>query len=213
MRSETRRGGFSRLCNLLLPGNVVLIEGRPGIGKTSLACDLVYTYGQAGMPVYISMEHSTDTITERLAKRGRTPCLVFDSVNAIETVAIALRALDDPVSIIILDYLQLAQLVKSASIVELIEELKNMALSFQAPIVVLSQLSRGVNARENKRLHLDDSPILTVLTMIDTVISLSESNCNGTETVRKVDAIIAKSPYGTYTIPFVWNSEAQSFLL
>lgn len=81
MREKLKDGEMSRLTDLLIPGNLIVIAGRPGMGKTNLACDLIYNGTLLGMPVYISLELSADAITERLAKRKRTPCLIFDHAD------------------------------------------------------------------------------------------------------------------------------------
>ena len=55
----------------LLPGFLVYIIARPGVGKTSLAVDLIYRMAVRNIPlVFFSLEMSKEMIFERLASRA-----------------------------------------------------------------------------------------------------------------------------------------------
>ena len=200
MRKKTKDGELTHLTDLLIPGDLIVIGGRSGMGKTDLACDLICSGILPGLPVYISLELSADTITARLAKRKKAPCLIFDRTDqSMESIAGMLSELDVPVSMIVLDYLQLV-LGKPN---ELLKKFKELAYAFHAPVIVLSQLPRSVEARPDKRPCLADLPVRTEI--VDTAILLYSDDYYALQEMSSVKAIVAKSPVGSYTIPLWWR--------
>ncbi len=191
--------------------DLVIIAGRPAMGKTALAtniafaCALRWMQDQArnipaekssGAAVaFFSLEMSSDQLATRvLAEQssvnsealrmgkisheefGRlaraagdlsTLPLFIDDTPALSIAALRTRARrlkrQRDVGLIVVDYLQLLQgSARSSSdnrvqeISEITRGLKTLAKELQVPVLALSQLSRAVEAREDKRPQLSD---------------------------------------------------------
>jgi replicative DNA helicase len=89
---------------------------------------------------------------------------VFDNKRTVRDIRAAIRkyVLDDPDGnhLVIIDYLQLILAARrerrDLEIGEITRELKLLAIELNIPIVLLSQLSRGVENRQNKRPLMSD---------------------------------------------------------
>ena len=88
----------------------------------------------------------------------KTPCRVSD----IELAIINLQATKGSCDLVAVDYLQLLTPMgknsknREVEVAEMSRDLKSLAIKYQVPIIVLSQLSRGLESRENKRPMLSD---------------------------------------------------------
>lgn len=88
----------------------------------------------------------------------KTPCRVSD----IELALINMISTKDSCDLVIVDYLQLltpasrANKTREVEVAEMSRELKNLAVKYNVPIIVLSQLSRALESREDKRPILSD---------------------------------------------------------
>ena len=188
-------GGFQ-------PGELVLLGGRPSMGKSSVALSIALATARKGYGVVMStLEMTPDSFALRAisnqtayngkgvaytdAKRGfmknDEATFFFDASKEIGELPIeilpatmrdigsiyagvrkASRILSgkkSPVGLIIIDYLQL---ITSQSkdrfqqIAEISMALKGLALKTGVPVLALSQLSRSLESRENKRPMLSD---------------------------------------------------------
>ena len=99
---------------------------------------------------------------ESLAKAGNKNMNIIDksglSVKNIFSTAKKLNS-DKKIDIILIDYLQIMKYDKGREVSELgniTRELKYLAKDLEIPIILLSQLSRGVEQRENKRPFMSD---------------------------------------------------------
>lgn len=99
---------------------------------------------------------------ESLAKAGNKNMNIIDksglSVKNIFSIAKKLNS-DKKIDIILIDYLQIMKYDKGREVSELgniTRELKYLAKDLEIPIILLSQLSRGVEQRENKRPFMSD---------------------------------------------------------
>jgi replicative DNA helicase len=181
-------GGFYR-------GELIVIGGRPGSGKTALACALGYNIASLprnGRVLMFSMEMPGRDLAARLmALESGVSVKDIRQVNLAgkyEVLASALGKVSDadfwideslepspleirsrvrefvcergPLGLVIVDYLQL--MVNSADenvvnkISEITRQMKILAREVDAPVVLLSQLNRGVETRANKRPSLSD---------------------------------------------------------
>ena len=180
----------------LHPSDLLIVAGRPSMGKTALATNIAFNAAQAGNTVlFFSLEMSSEQLATRILseqseipsdriRRGdikddefqrvvvasqelhRTPLFIDDtpalSVSALRTRARRLKRKND-LSLIVVDYLQLMQSGlarrndnRVQEISEITRGLKTLAKELNVPVLALSQLSRQVENRDNKRPQLAD---------------------------------------------------------
>jgi len=179
------------------PGDLIIIAGRPGMGKTAFALT-VAAKANARRPVptaIFSLEMSAEALTQRLMcseaglsmhalRRGvisnrqrahlaaalgnlyEAPLYIDDTpgLTALDMRARARRLKSQgPLAMVIIDYLQLMEATtrrreanRQQEITEITRALKAMAKELNVPVVVLSQLSRATEKREDRRPQLAD---------------------------------------------------------
>ena len=156
-----------KVCDLILQeiefgkGRLFLVGGRPAMGKTSFARCVSIEMAQKGHRVgYFSLEIKKDEWNEKASKNrpsieiSSLPIDVLDEVPM--TIAdIKKSANEQAYDLLIIDYLQLIDR-EEGSIEEIIKGLRKLADSLELPIVVLSQLSRQIEIRENHMPMVDD---------------------------------------------------------
>ncbi|MGD9538887.1 MAG: replicative DNA helicase [Alphaproteobacteria bacterium] len=195
----------------LHPSDLLILAGRPGMGKSALATTIAYNAARAyraekdelgrnkrvdGAVVgFFSLEMSADQIATRiLAQEARIPSihlrrgkittedfhrvvrasqeierlpLFIDDTPQLTIPGLRARARrlkrQHDLSLIIIDYLQLMRPTESArlnnrvqEISEITQGLKALAKELNLPVIALSQLSRAVEARDDKRPQLAD---------------------------------------------------------
>ncbi|MFL9611086.1 replicative DNA helicase [Methylobacillus sp. Pita2] len=178
------------LTNGFLPGELIVIAGRPGMGKTTLAVNIAeHNAINNDIPSLIfSLEMRSSELGGRTAgsmagidgKKLRTGDLSeyeWDQYSAamnrsagmnihiddrpalaIEEMRVAAKrhARKHGLGLIVVDYLQIATTVKSVSgryemITEISGAMKRMAKELSVPVIALSQLSRDLEKRADKR--------------------------------------------------------------
>ncbi len=188
--------------------DLIIIAGRPGMGKTSLATNIAFNCADrllrdrrdgieksvgAGVALF-SLEMSSDQLATRiLAEQAAIPSealrmgkisrddfqqlsyasqrladlpLFIDDTPALSVAALRTRARRlkrrHDIGLIVIDYLQLmqgsgrSQDNRVNEISEISRGLKGLAKELQVPVIALSQLSRAVEQREDKRPMLSD---------------------------------------------------------
>jgi replicative DNA helicase len=196
----------------LHPSDLVILAGRPGMGKSSLATNIGFAAAErylrdiedgiapdksVGAPVaFFSLEMSADQLATRILaeqsgitaenlRMGRISQAEFRSLAraAAELQSLPLYIDDTPgltiaalrararrlkrqkgIGMVIVDYLQLLQGTGKGSagdnrvqeISEISRGLKQLAKELDVPVMALSQLSRAVEQREDKRPQLSD---------------------------------------------------------
>ena len=200
-RNETITGiptGFTDLDQQLAglqPSNLVIVGGRPGTGKTSLALGIAaHAALEAHIPVLVfSLEMSHRELTQRLLcsearvdatrmRNGRLLEADWPKIsNAVGRLAEADIFIDDNprltimeirakarrmksrhgLGLIVIDYLQLMSGRSNAEnrqveVSEISRGLKILARELAVPVVALSQLSRNLETRADKRPVLAD---------------------------------------------------------
>ncbi len=175
--------------------DLVIVAGRPSMGKTALCLNMAHHIGaQMQQPIAIfSLEMSREQLVQRLLaseariegfrlKSGRIseaewqrlsqaigylaqmPIYIDDTANCtvteIRSKARRLQAESGcPLAMILIDYLQLMDGGGENRVQELARMtrgLKGLAKELNTPVVVLSQLSRAVESRADKRPQLSD---------------------------------------------------------
>ncbi len=194
----------------LHPSDLLILAGRPSMGKTSLATNIAFNIARAyrkgtkpdgsegavegGVVGFYSLEMSAEQLAARvLSEASRVPshqirhgdmteeemrrfiqaakdlesCPLFiDDTPALPISAIAARARrlkrQHGLDVLFIDYLQLARPASSRSegrvqeVSEITQGLKAIAKELNVPVIALSQLSRAVETREDKRPQLAD---------------------------------------------------------
>ncbi len=194
----------------LHPSDLIILAGRPGMGKTALATKIAFGAARALLAkarldnpnglskqavAVFSLEMSSEQLATRLLaeearvsadkiRRGEISAREFDNfvkvsreIAAIplkidDTPALSLSALrtrcrrlqrTDGLALIVIDYLQLMRPAAGTKpenrvleISQITQGLKAIAKELKVPVLALSQLSRAVESREDKRPQLAD---------------------------------------------------------
>ena len=183
---DKRHGGFWKQ-------NLVIVAGRPSMGKSALALEFAIRAADAGRFVgFVSLEMSNTELMERII--GAKTRIDYEKLRrgAIEeadmrkVVEVAKQAQDMPMFIVpphvrdiaaihsalkqikkrqgrldlvVVDYLQLIRARGNNAnerVSEVTQGLKALAKLLDVPVIALSQLSRAVEGRDNKRPVLSD---------------------------------------------------------
>ena len=171
--------------------DLIILAGRPAMGKTSLALAMADYACQQAPCAFFSLEMSNEQLCMRRAsmhsgvsvtsmREGRiTPeqlkslvglrmpgqLYIDDSPNITpETMLLRARRLkqQNNIGLIVVDYLQLMdtqtnyQAQSVARVTEISKKLKGIAKELNIPVLALSQLSRSVESRQDKRPVLSD---------------------------------------------------------
>ena len=193
---DTKLGGFH-------PSDLVIIAGRPSMGKTSLATNIAFNIAKSALSsddanssvLFFSLEMSAEQLARRILseqarissndiRRGNLSENDLDNLVSVskEILEIPLFIDDTPainigtlssrarrlkrkngLGVIVVDYLQLLRPSKTSrnesrvlEISEITQGLKALAKELNIPIIALSQLSRQVEQREDKKPQLSD---------------------------------------------------------
>ena len=192
----------------LHPSDLLILAGRPSMGKTSLATNIAFNIAKAykrgithegiegavegGVVGFFSLEMSAEQLAARIlseasevpseqirrgdmteaefrrfveAAKALESCpLYIDDTPALPISQVAARARrlkrTHGLDLLIIDYLQLLKGTSKENRVQEVSEitqaLKAIAKELNIPVVALSQLSRQVESREDKRPQLSD---------------------------------------------------------
>ncbi|MEM0928562.1 MAG: replicative DNA helicase [Pseudomonadota bacterium] len=194
----------------LHPSDLLILAGRPSMGKTALATNIAVNAAKAYVPQktaegsytakegarvgFFSLEMSADQLASRILaefsnissekiRRGDISVQDFEQIHdaslqlndiplyiddtgglTIAQVAARARRLKrmNGLDLLVIDYLQLLAGSKKVSegrvqeLTEITTGLKALAKELEVPVVALSQLSRQVEARDDKRPQLSD---------------------------------------------------------
>ncbi|MBA3995409.1 MAG: replicative DNA helicase [Cyanobacteria bacterium DS2.3.42] len=160
--------------------------------------------------------HSNDwtQLAMAMGRLGEAPIFIDDSAmvtaNEIRAKCRRLKAENKGLGLIVIDYIQLMQGRKQTDnrqqeVSEISRALKQLARELSCPVLALSQLSRAVEARQNKRPMLSDLRESGCLTG-DTQILLPETG----EYVR-MDSLIGKTGFKVMALnTYTWKLEPKT---
>jgi replicative DNA helicase len=195
----------------LQPSDLVIVAGRPGMGKTALATNIAYNVARAwrgevradghidtvngGIVGFFSLEMSAEQLATRIiAEQSGIPSstirrgginerdfenikdvaielqhlpFFIDETGGLSVAQLAARARrlkrQRGLDLLVVDYIQLLQGTTRRSsenrvqeVTEITTSLKALAKELNVPILALSQLSRQVESRDDKRPQLSD---------------------------------------------------------
>jgi replicative DNA helicase len=191
---DEKLGGLHR-------SDLVIIAGRPSMGKTALATNIAYYAAKSmqdnnekGSVAFFSLEMSSEQLSTRILSEQarissheiRTGKATEETLNRYietsrniydlplyidETPAIAISTLSNRarrikrlfgLKLIVVDYIQLMRTNSNRmdgrvqEISEITQGLKALAKELNVPVVALSQLSRAVEQRDDKKPQLSD---------------------------------------------------------
>ena len=169
---------------IIKPGDLIILAGRPSMGKTDFALLYAKAVAEKGFPVgFVSLEMRGMYLLKRLAtsaghshqgtdaqkyiKGAEKICglpIVIDesSKHNISSLRGRTKKMIDQhgIKMLIIDYLTLLDPPKAENrnqeVTKTTRELKYLANDFNIPVMVLAQLNRGVEHRINKRPLLAD---------------------------------------------------------
>lgn len=159
--------------------------------------------------------HTSDwtKLAGAMGRIGEAPIFIDDSamVNALEIRAKCrrLKAENNGLGMVIIDYIQLMQGRKATDnrvqeVSEISRSLKQLAREIDVPVLALSQLSRAVEQRQNKRPMLSDLRESGCLTG-DTLVLLPDSG----EYVR-IDSLVGKTGFRVLAVdPTTYKLESK----
>ena len=181
--------------------DLIIIAGRPGMGKTALATNIAFNAskklqdnGRKSSIAFFSLEMSSEQLSTRILaeqsriksndiRRGKISDEQFDkfietskNISELplyidETPAISIAALSNRarrikrlfgLDMIVVDYIQLMKGSfnnrdgRVQEISEITQGLKTIAKELSIPVIALSQLSRAVEQRDDKKPQLSD---------------------------------------------------------
>jgi replicative DNA helicase len=236
------------------PSDLIIIAGRPSMGKTSFAINIAHNIAKQNLPVAIfSLEMSKEQLAQRLLsseaniasnliRSGRIPQNEMEKIlNGMDKLSSIPIYIDDSanlsviqmrsqvrrlqaekkgqVGLVLIDYLQLMEGGGDNRVQELSKitrSLKALAREIRAPVIALSQLSRTVESRTNKRPMMSDlRESGSIEQDADLIIMLYRDEYYNQDSPDRgvAEAIIAKHRNGpTGTIKLLFQPEFTKFL-
>jgi replicative DNA helicase len=177
-------------------------------------------------------EYELGMVKEGLAKLANAPIYIDDTPapTILQMRAMARRLqMQHGLGLLVVDYLQLISPRRSSDnmvqqVTEISRGLKLIARELQIPVLALSQLSRGVDQRENRTPQLhdlresgsieQDADVVMFIYRKERDMKIQgKKDEEIPEDVRnKADIVIAKHRNGpTKTVPIMWNPDSASF--
>lgn len=243
---------FDKMTGGFLPGEYIVVGGRPSMGKTAWAMQGAFNAAGLGYkPGVISIEMTKEALVKRqvcqeagLTQEDLRRPLTERQAMALAEGAARVAALDVWIAdqgvftlqgviaatrkavrkhgcnLIVIDYLQLIEGTGKGSLTEDVtiqsRAIKNLARSLGVPIIVLSQLSRKVEERKNRRPMMSDLRESGAIEQdADTIILLYRDNYYEEDTRGDpgiAEVILGKQRNGPVgTVPMMFDPPTTKF--
>lgn len=226
--------GFTDLDNMLFgfqPSDLILVAARPGMGKTSFALNITadLVAKQNASVAFFTMEKLGKQFRVRFPRVDSntdsvSSCLIINNTPSFSPSQLRDECMrykeDTDIRLVIIDYLQLMRGdspsdSRSREVSDILSSLKELACELQVPIMVLSQLSRSVEKRDDKRPVISDlKDSGNAEQYADVIMFIYRDDCYDRETAAKgiVEINIAKNKNGgTGTVKLKWFPEQGRF--
>lgn len=223
-------GIFEKISGLNMPG-LILLAARPGMGKTSFALNMARTVAEKKTVAVFSLEMSWEQVAARLLalappaenKRTCSRTIYIDDNPALSVADIHAKCCQlDNLGLVVIDYVQLMTWSRGGEnrrqlAAETSRMLKIMAKELTVPVLCLSQLSRVVEEREDKRPVLSDLRGSGPFVPEADIVLFLYQGCYYHEKMKKSDmmeCIVAKNVYGkSGTVELRWRPKGNRFLV
>ena len=230
-RKSTGFPSLDKITTGLVDGDLIVIAGRPAMGKTAFALDIANNLAKDTdkTTAIFSLEMSAEGIARRLQKTSGIEYMkgsnlqIFDdpwmSVKKICTICESIENL----GAVIIDYVQLIcsaedsvqESTRKMEMVHISRALKLMAKNMNVPVICLSQSSKTVEHRVDKRPMLSDFyNSESFIQDADQIFFLYRDRYYNPETPLGdvAECIVAKNRHGDCgTVKLLWNPEKASF--
>ena len=189
---------LDKLTSGLQPGELIIVAGRPGMGKTSFALNVaenialknklavaIFSLEMTGEQLVQRMLSSASLVDQNSIKRGdlshddmdklylamselkKAPIYIAESpgINVIDLRSRVRRLKNQvgDIGLVVIDYVQIMSGLRDSrsgnraqEIADISRSLKSLALELNIPIILLSQLNREVESRQDKRPNIAD---------------------------------------------------------
>lgn len=186
--------GFNRMTNGLKPGELIIVAGRPSMGKSAWAVNVAVCNALRGKRALVFNLEMTDTsiYNRGIASLADVPLswlqkpdqehehywtrvsvatkdlnasgLLIDDTAGLSDQQVVARCrrerMKGPVDLVVIDHLHLMPLPgktrETVEIGNITATLKKLAKELNCPVVLLSQLNRALESRQNKRPQMSD---------------------------------------------------------
>lgn len=208
-------------------GNLICIASRPTVGKKIFAYNLVTNIAKRHIPILIfsldnnkeqtlkgiydvifainragdnrvySEEKNVEDVKTSIVVKENT--YILDNILSIEIIEqnARLMKLQKNIGLIIIDYLQLIKI--DTTIEDTIKRLKALAKELNVPVLILSQLSKELESREDNKPTLTDfKKSSAIVDYADTIMFVYKDDYYNEDSEKKsvVEVITAKNKYG-----------------
>lgn len=188
---KTEFNDLDKIINLE-QSNLILVGGRPAMGKTTFALNIINDIAlkQEIPTLFFSLELSKKSIINDITDKLYIDDTANVTIEYIEEQCKRLKQSND-IRFVVIDYLQLINCQQDMEKVG--TRLKALTEELNLTILVLSQLSKELEKRENKRPIITDLGISKVVANIaDIVMFLYREKYYNIEADDTLEIIVAK---------------------
>jgi len=166
---ETILTGFRDLDNVtggFQPGQLVVLAGRPSMGKSALGLDIAVKQAEYGAGVIIfSLEMTHKQLIRRLlrtetAEKLASLDITISGADTVEKQVAMIKAKQGRCDLVVIDYLQQMKTdkaeTKNVEVGNITRDLKKLALRENLTVLLESQLNRGPEQRPDRRPRMSD---------------------------------------------------------